>query len=180
MTNDIAIRAEGVERVKAMAQAIAIEASIEDPTASSENFVYEIMDNILSAETEEEVYEAQEVGTTGTKDFVGVAFRLKDANISWRKSGMWDPTKPGSFPFFAVMTVTRLDTGEDEVVSGGGLTFVASLYRLQQLNAFDSHEADGGKPLVITAKPTGSGFHVLMLKAYKVPAPANSRGKAKS
>lgn len=179
MTGDVAIKQN---LVRHMVDVLKMEASLDtaDGKSSPADFVYDIMDDILSAETEEGVYEAQEAGTTASKNFVGIPFRLREDDIAWRYSGMFDPTAERvGFPFYAVVKVTRLDTGEEETISGGGTTFVASLFRLRELGVFSEHEDAGGKPLVITSKRTGAGYDVLFLKPYPLPKSA-SRGKGKS
>lgn len=169
--SEVAIR-EDYTHVHQMLSRLSIEASLESNEQSAREIQLSIMEQILSAETEEDVYAAQEAGTTGTKDFVGIPFRVREADIAWRRSGV----EGGGFPYYAVLNATRLDTGEAITLSGGGITFVAALDRLLSLDTFRAHEEDGGKPLIITSKTTGKGYEVLMLKSFNL-APAKSKAK---
>ena len=125
--------------------------------------VASIMENILRAETEDEVFARQDAGTVATKDYVNRPFRLTPEDVTWKMTG---PAfrEAGAFPFYALIKVTDVQSGDSLILNGGGATFVAVLDRLIQLGGLSGYENEGGRTLMIVEKPVASGFSVLLLK----------------
>jgi hypothetical protein len=131
-----------------------------------------IMDNILAAETEEELFARQEAGATAGRDFVNRPFRLLPENVTWKKSNDGF-IKQGGFPFWALLRVLDMETDEYVVIDCGGKSVVAVLDKLLQFDdesrplqsrSFERFRAEGGRPLQFVAKPVSSGQAVLLLK----------------
>lgn len=146
--------------VKRVLDQLDIEAAL-DAASSGMEAALSIFQNIMEAETEEEVFKQATAGTTSGKDFTNVPFRLKPENITWKKSFM------EGFPFFALLRVTDMENEKEMVLNCGGVTFVAVIRRLLELEeagkeTFSRHAPYGGKPLMLTAKPVASGFSVLI------------------
>lgn len=150
-----------------MVSMLEIEASLQDGNDSAE-FVAELMDKMLTAETEEELFGMAEVGTIPGKDFVARPFRLKNDGIRWMRSRA-DLVAQGGFPYYALMDVEEIETGQTVTLNCGAKTFVATLFRLQKLGGFDQYE--NGRPLMIKSKSAGNG-DVLIL----VPVGYKARG----
>lgn len=119
-----------------------------------------IMESILSAETEEGVFAAQEGGSLSTQDYVNKPFRLLPENVQFRKSTI----EGQGLPFYALMRVTDEETGDELVVNGGGNSFVSVLWKLIQLGALEGYGKSGGRMFMVAEKGTQSGFTVLLLK----------------
>lgn len=147
-----------------MIQSLAIEVSLPDEESSFD--IGAIMDNILTAETEEEVFARQSLNTTATKDYTNKPFTLKGEDITWRKSAQAFIDQ-GAFPFFALFKATDTESGEEITLNGGGATFCAVLRRLQELGGFDDYP--DGRPLMIVGKPTLSGQEVITLRPLSTP-----------
>lgn len=143
-------------------------------TTGTDDFVMDIMEKILSAETEDEIFAAQEAGVISGKDFAGRPFRLLEEDIQWRKSTIQTPDVE-NLPIYALMKVTALDTGEEEMLGCGGKTFVATLFALIARDAFDTKKYPDGRTFVLRATATPSGSRLSLLP-YKVP----DSGKAKA
>lgn len=141
---------------------------------SADDFVLDIVESILSAETEEDIFEAQEAGTVSGKDFLNIPFRLLEEELSFVRVAE-EYRSPTTLPFYARMTVARLDNGEWETISCGGNSVVSVLFALRKTGALAKYTEDGGRPLVITAKQ-GAVNQFLLLKPYAVavPKPAKS------
>jgi hypothetical protein len=148
----------------------AIEAEISG--GSSDEFVMGIMERILTAETEEAIFEAQKSPQLSGKDFHGRPFYLKEDDITIRKS-----TQADGLPFYALFKVTELTTNEEHVVNCGGRTFMAVLDALRQKEYFHvTEERPNGRALVIIATPSPAGAY-LQLAPVKVAAPVTKSAK---
>jgi hypothetical protein len=150
----------------------AIEADLPENVQDGKDFIYDIMERILTAETVEDVFAQQEAGLISGQDFTDRPFFLRTDGISIRKS-----TKPGGLPFYAMLKVLEISTGEDLVINCGGTTFMAVLEALRQKNYFDpTPDRLSGAPVVLIAKPSPAGAYLLLLP-YKMPAPSQRGGK---
>lgn len=153
-----------------------------------DDFAMTIMTNILSAETEEDIFGAQDEGMTSGKDYLNTPFRLDMGGISWRASSE-DYITEGGFPFYAIMNVTEIESGEEFALNCGGKSFVAVLRALQRREMrgdlsfedkpFARFAADGGRPFEIHGKKSGRGT-VLILRPYKIIVPAQAKKSGKT
>lgn len=146
-----------------------VQASANDPTVQ-----LSIMENILAATTEEEVYERQETGTVASKEFTNRPFRLRMEDITWKKSAD-TYINQGAFPYYAILRVTDMETGEEVVIDTGAATVVASLVALIDIdNSGDgksgpfSRYGTDGKPLQFVPKPMASGNVIILLKPVRL------------
>lgn len=135
--------------------------------SSSNPAVLAIMKNILVAEeTEEAIFAAANAGSISGQDFVDRPFLLNDGDISFRVSSK-TYTDQGSFPWYVLMKVTAMDTGEECTVTCGGFSILTVLWRFDAAGILKKYE--GGMPLIIKGKTTGSGNTVLLLHPYNPP-----------
>lgn len=125
------------------------------------------MERILAGESEEEVFEAQNLASVATKDWTDKPFFLRADDVQWMKSTLED----GAFPFYAILNVRDMETNEMVSLNGGGLSFVTVLWKLIDMGAFDKFE-DDGKPLVLKKKATSRGYEVVLLMPYALPKSA--------
>lgn len=132
-------------------------------------FVMEIMERILAAESFEQIFAEQESGMVSGKDFAGRPFLLHGDNIEVM------PSRFESLPFYFLLKVTALDTGEEVVLNCGGMTFVATLHGLRQNGYFENPEYPDGRTLVLSATPSPQGAY-LSLRPYVV----KTSGRAKN
>lgn len=159
MSQDVATQ-EQFPGIKTMVQRLEIESSIETNDDGLGTDVASILESILAAGSVEDVFKAQELGTIASKDFLMRPFNLRSEDITWRRSTQ------GTFPFYALMRVTDLETGEQVTLNGGGITFVGIIYSLQNKGALDGD----GMDLMLWEKSTQSGNSVVLVKPV-VPAP---------
>lgn len=127
--------------------------------------VYDIMSRILDSEDADAVFAAAMAGTTAGKDFIDVPFLVKRDDWEWKKSAAMF-REQGGFPFYTLMRVVNLQTGEQQVVSCGGYTHCTVMWRLAQLQEFDK-ESDG-LPMVLKGKPAPAGI-VIIPQRYIMP-----------
>lgn len=147
--------------------------SVEEERGSTDDFVMDIVESILSAESEEEIFEAQEAGTTSGKDFINIPFRLLEENLTFLRTAEQYRT-PGTLPFYVRMDCARLDNGEWATITTGGNSVVAVLYALRKNAILERYNDQGGRPLVIVAKQ-GAVNEYLLLKPYAVAQPKASK-----
>src|SRR4029077_274325 len=151
-----------------------IDSGVLDPT------VLEIMHNILTATDEDAIFAAANAGTVSGKNFTGIPFLLKSDGVQWKRSGN-QFTSEGGFPWYALLRVTNLQTGEQQVVNCGGLSFVTTLWRLIETGSIESWDDKGGMPLQLIGKPTSAGYTILLLSKYVMPKVMQDAGsKSKS
>jgi hypothetical protein len=138
----------------------------------TDEFVMDLMEQILSAESPEAVFAAQETGMVSGKDFANRPFYLTSGGISYQRSTI----EGGSgLPFYALLRVTTIDTGEEVTLNCGGKTFLACLHALNRLDYFQaSKEFPNGRAVVILSKPSPAGAY-LLLAPFNLAAV--SRGK---
>jgi hypothetical protein len=140
--------------------------------------IRQIMESILGADTEEAIFAAANQSTTATKNFLDRPFLLRGEDIQWKESAEIYRSGKG-FPWYTLLKITDLQTGEALTLNGGGWTFVFCLYRLQQINAFANHEPNG-MPMVLRAKPASSGYSVVLPFRYEMLTVENARAKKAS
>lgn len=159
--------------VRKMVQLLALEA--ETSKDSGNDFVFGLMDEILSAESEEDIFAAQDKGLMSGQDFSNNPFYLAEDNILIKRSTI---VGGDGLPFYAMMTVTEIATGEERALNCGGKTFMAVLHALRQIGYFNVTEENPlGRSVVIISTPSPAGAY-LSLKPYKVAVPTSSgRGK---
>lgn len=164
---------EAHPQLREMIRALAVQASFAEERGGSQDFVLSIMEGILSADSIEDIFAAQESGMIAGRDFTNRPFEVSNEGVTWLRSGL-AATNPNSFPFYAVLNVKTLDTGEEVTLGCGGQTFVATLWALQQKGYLEVPRA-----LSLAATPTTDGKAYLSLRPFKRPeAPASaSRGK---
>lgn len=139
-------------------------------------FVMRVMEDILTAESFDDVFAAQEQGMVAGKDFTGRPFYLRGDDIQIRPSTI---TGPGGFTHFAIFRVTEIATGETVTVNCGGKSFMAALFRLRDLGYFLPEKGcpEEGRPLVLKATESDSGTEYLSLLPFKVPTANGTKRK---
>lgn len=130
-----------------------------------------IMENILRAESEEEVFARQEAGGVASKDYVNRPFTLQVEGIQWKPTGAAFRAD-GAFPFYAMLNVVDSETGNEMLINAGGATVVAVLDRLARLGALDD-----ARSLMFVEKPVASGYTVILLRPIKTAAAPSPRAK---
>ena len=159
--------------LRTMLRQQSIEASLVETNGANADFVFDLMEKILAAETAEEIFAAQDSGMLSGKDFAGRPFYLTADNISILKSTI---TEGDGLPFYSVLKVVEIATGEEFVVNCGGKTFMTVLHGLRRINYFNvTDEQPNGASVVILATPSPKGAY-LSLKPYKM-APVQRAGK---
>lgn len=144
-----------------------------DEDQDADEFVMGLMEQILSAETIDDIFAAQEAGAKAGKDFTNRPFLLKGENLAFRRSRL----KTG-FPFYAVMTVTEIATGDEVQLTCGGKTFMAVVTALRDRGYFnDDPAAPDGRPLVLIATGPEDGAYLSLKPFAGYYKPASARGK---
>lgn len=155
------------EILRAMVTTLKLETELDTSEGmSTEDFVFDIVESILSAETEEEIFDAQEAGSESGKEFIDRPFFLTEDGLTFRRSMI--PT-PGSLPFYAMMDITEISTGEEHVVSCGGISVVSVLFSLRAKEFLNAEKYPTGKPLVLIGKSTAAGYTRLEIRPYRLP-----------
>lgn len=165
-TNDIVLPKNAPEKLVALVNKLNLEAETFGDSMSS---TFDILENILSATTEEEIFNAANAGTNSGQDFVDIPFRIREDGISARKSRKNDSGQ--GFPIYLQLNVVRLDTNEPIVISIGGLSAVATLAALRDNGVLASYEDLNGMALVFKEKQATNG-NVLLVQPW---AAGNSR-----
>lgn len=143
---------------------------------SAEDFVFDIVESILAAETEEDIFEAQSSGAESGKEFVNRPFLLTEENLRFMKSRL---VEPGKLPFYALMDVTEIATGNEYTMTCGGISVVSVLFALREKGFLSAERYPNGRPLVLQPKDTASGFVRLEIQPFKLPEPQASGRKTK-
>ena len=147
------------------------ETRLEDTeTLPTEEFVADLLESILAAETEDEIFEVAEAGTVSGQDFTARPFQLLSTDLTFAESAERYRSQPGGFPYFARLKVREIATGEEHHVTCGGKTVVTTLYALRQRGFLAQWDDKGGRPLVLVGIPTNSGNEALILQPYNMPA----------
>lgn len=172
-TGTTVARTRDYKAVKSLLTSIRLEIETTGSGDQYEELVLGIIDDVAAATTEDEVFAAQDMpALIPGKEFVNRPFRLRNADIRWIASTLQNDW------FFSIIKVTAMDDGQQYTVDCGGRTFVTVLRKLQLLGSFDAWEEHGGKPLMLTSKPTTAGYEVLFLRPVKLEAPAKKRERA--
>jgi hypothetical protein len=157
-----------------MVRELANEATAAEANGTGDEFVMDLMERILNADTADAVFDAQESSMVSGKDFSSRPFVIASADdIEWRRSTQVN-TDGGGFPLYAVMRVTEIATGDEVMLNCGGKTFVTVLYALIKRDYFNAALHPAGRSLVIVAVPSPAGAY-LKLQPFKRP---ESRGKS--
>ncbi len=170
VTGDISLIGETHPHVLAMFMSIAAEIEAAPP---SNDFVLGIMEDILSADTFEEIFEAQEKGgMVSGKDFANRPFFLRGDNIQYQKS------KFKAVPVYALLKVTDFASGDEVLLNCGGKTFLCVLRALQMKGYFDDAPEEG-KAFYLRATESGEGAYLsLMPHMGAAKAAASTKKKA--
>jgi len=168
---DIVVPGDNHPLLRAMVQNLRTET--EDLAVDSDVFVMDLMEQILAADTVEDIFAAQEAGLLSGKDFTNRPFLLKEEDIIVVRSNL----RTG-FPFYARMQVTEIGMGEPPLtLACGGKTFMAVLLALRTKGYFKTDKAyPEGKPLVLIATESGDGAY-LSLRPFAGYRPANASAK---
>lgn len=140
---------------------------------------WQIMESMLAAENEEELFDRQEAGAIASKDFTLRPFRLQEGDIQWKKSSQGF-VEQGAFPFYALLHVTDMESGDHVVIDSGSPSVIGVLSKLIDLKGFERFEADGGRPFQFVAKPVSSGYSVILLKPVATATAPAASGKKRS
>jgi hypothetical protein len=186
MSEDIDVRDDVVEgtleetgkdlpMLRSMMQQLAMEAEL-DASDLSTDFVMELMEGILNAGSAEEIFAAQETGMMSGKDFAGRPFYLSSDNIQVRRTSF----EGKGLPFYFMLKVVEVATGEEVVVNCGGQTFLAALQGLRNIDYFDATEENPmGRAISLVSHASPAGAY-LTIAPYRVPAPpAATKKRAK-
>jgi hypothetical protein len=161
-------RNEPTAEIAQFVRAIDVAASYDSDLVNKS--VLDILQNILAAGNEDEIFAAANAGTTSGADFLDIPYRLKSDGIEWKKSAAVF-REQGGFPFYALTHVINLQTGEEQIVTCGSFSVVVSYWRMQQIGIFDAYEEAGGIPLILRGKPSGAGTVIIPSK-YIMPREA--------
>lgn len=138
---------------------------------SGSDFVMDLMDRILTADSFEEIFELQETGLLSGKDFTNRPFTVMNREaITFRRAGQANVDQ-GGYPFYAVIEAEEL-TGDRVTFGCGGKTFMATLFALIERGYFDDQPEGRTLMLVATAAANGS-----YLTLRPVKRPESTRGK---
>lgn len=129
-----------------------------------------IADELLAAETEEELFALNAGETIASKEFLGKPFLFGADDVKFLRSTIED----GSFPFFALITVVDLADGAVKVINSGAMSVLPILYKLLQWHAdgrdtFTKFEG-GRRPFQFVDKETRSGWRVVKLVPVQLAA----------
>ncbi len=134
-----------------------------------QKFLADIMDNILSAESFEDIFEAQNAGMTSGKDFADIPFFVED--VEWRRSTITNDDGKVAFPFYAIMKVHPQDDPDKTVVlNTGGLTIVSTIYALWKKGYFKESR-------LVRIKRTETDAGRAFLSLWAVKQPTSKRAK---
>jgi len=162
--------------VRRMLQQLAMEASV-DSTDLADDFVMQLLEGILNAESAEEIFEAQSNGMVSGKDFAGRPFYLSSDNIQVKKTAFTDGQ---GLPFYFILKVIAIDTGDEVILNCGGKTFMAVLQGLRNIDYFDvTDEYPMGRSIVLQSHNAPAGAY-LTVAPYRVPAPPVAKSARKS
>lgn len=159
-TTEVAQKTPQFREIAALVDRLKSETEVTDGELKTD--VLSIMENILNAESEEEVFERQEAGTVASKDYLNRVFLLDKNGIEWKVTAPAFRDQ-GAFPFYALLRATDAETEKEVVVSCGGASCVAVLDKLSRIGSLDKSRA-----LMFVEKPVSSGFSVILLRPVNV------------
>lgn len=120
----------------------------------TQDFVWQIMASVVESESIEDMFAAMEIGLKSSKDFLDTPFELSADGISWRKSTV---AGDNGYPYYAVLDIFNLTTGEKETIAAGGMTTVAAIYKMQTAGWLNEPRG-----FVFKGKVAGNGTVVLI------------------
>jgi hypothetical protein len=124
---------------------------------------FAIMAGIQQATTLDEIFAAANAGIVSGEDFTNRPFLLRSDGFEWKRAAR-QFIQDGGFPFYCLLRVTEISTGEVVTLGCGGWSFVATVDALDKGGYLEAYDAQGGMPLMIQAKTMkGSGYDVLLL-----------------
>jgi hypothetical protein len=149
------------EEIKALVQKMAAES--ESFGDSGLEITMGIMGRILTAASEEEIFAAADAALTSSQDYIQIPFRLKEDGLTARKSTV---EESNGFPYYWIMKVTEIESGEEVTLSCGGASAVATLSALRDNGILAKYEDQGGMPLVFFEKAAKVGS-IVLLRPYR-------------
>lgn len=166
MSTQVAMRVPGAALEKMTRELIAYAAE-----NGNDDFVMDLMDRIIAADSIEAVFAAQEAGMTSGQDFANRPFIIDKIDHS-----IWRPSKQanidqGGYLVYAVFKATDYGTGDEVTLNCGGKTFVATLYSLMERGFFQEEyagRAPDGQCMMITSHEASGGAY-LQLQPFKRP-----------
>lgn len=150
-----------------------MELESEAPGDMTEDFMLDLMEQILAAETEEEIFAAQSTGMIAGKDFTNRPFWLRGDDIQIRKTTY----RQGGLPWYAVMKVTEVATNDEFVLNCGGKTFMAVLQALRNKGYFDNPDFPHGRSLSLVGHEAQNGTYLTLMPFVIKSAKANGKAK---
>jgi hypothetical protein len=98
----------------------------------SERVSKKMMDNILTAETEDEIWDADDIGTEGGRDLVDVELQFNSIMLAPATNAAYDaPLK-----VYALIEVQRLETGAESVVNTSAPGLITKIIKLESKIGF--------------------------------------------
>lgn len=173
--------------LKFMLQRVAQEASwAGDAAQQNQAIQMDILERMLSAETEEELFALQEAGGISGKDYVNTPFRIGAGDITFKESKIVG----SGLPFYAMLNVVEEASGNAVTVTTGAVNVIGVLHTLLVWNdddrpaekrSFAPWDDFGGRLFQFVEKQTASGNSVLMMKPLemKPPTPRVAKSSAK-
>lgn len=140
-------------------QKMALTASMDREDGNSVSSQVNSVEAILNAETEEEMWEADERGPLGGRNLPDVEQEIFDFTVKYSRDAEMQTifvTEDGK-RMYLMVSARRLDTGEEIVWNTSAPLIVAKIFWLDQRNKFPY-------PCVIRATDLGGGKAVLKLK----------------
>lgn len=164
-SHETAIASTETERaIQAFLRKLALECTIDDDE-SGMDVAHSIAAKIVTAETEDEIFDAGNASTIAGQDFLNRPFRLTSNGFEVKKSTIEGEKK---FPYYLLMHVSEIATGAETVLNCGSYGLVSTIIALRDGGHMEKYDSQGGMPLVITAKATRKN-QVLILQKYKTP-----------
>lgn len=128
-------------------------------------YVHDLMADILSANTLEELFNAAQGDELSGPEMVNKPFLLRPGGIKFYASKE-TYVMQGGFPFYARVECVDYVTNRLVHFACGGATVVVVLYALETKGFLDKFADQGGLPLVITEQQSGGGNDFLRLMGY--------------
>lgn len=149
---ELALSPVAAENIKNWLDVMRNEAEV-SAQENSLNNTFQIISRVFEAEDFDQVFAGQDAGTIASKDFLNVPFLLGEDGIRYQKSNL-----DAGMPYFAFLSVTRLDTGNDVVLNTGSPSVLAVLHKLGQLGYFEKRgDATGRAGFMFVGKPAANG-----------------------
>lgn len=143
---------------------------------TGESIATQIMEQILAADTFEDLFRAQEAGTVAGKNYTDRPFILRPENVEWRRSRDVF-IEAGGFPFFFFARVQDVETGDEIVINCGGQTVVAMMYKLTTSPQYWTDAPDGRMFSLRSNSAAESDFEYLTIHPVRSVASAPATGK---